>query len=435
MRYLAILAALMGLSSCLFAVKYTVGGNLSGLEGAGLVLEDNGGDALTFTANGTFTFTTSVAKGDPYAVTVVTQPSNPAQTCAVHNGSGAITNANVTNVVVTCTQAGRFAYVANQTDGTISGFEINGTTGALVALSGSPFTSTGTLPQAVAVDPNHAYLYVVNNGSNDVSVFAIDYDTGALTTAAVSILTGNAPTALAIDPTNRYLYVTNETDDTVSAYTISAGTTTPISGSPYAVGREPFSVTTDPGGNYLYVTNFADGTVSGFVIDPDTGALTALTGSPFGAGEGAISTVIDPTGAFAYVANETAATISLFSVGATTGTLSPISGSPLTTGSSPESLAVSPGGSTVYAANVTSKNDITPYSITPLTGVLTLGTPVGAGTFPLSLAVDPEGQFLYAANETSNDVSVFTIDGSGALTAVSGSPFLAGRGARSIAID
>jgi 6-phosphogluconolactonase (cycloisomerase 2 family) len=84
---------------------------------------------------------------------------------------------------------------------------------------------------------------------------------------------------------------------------------------------------------------------------------------------------------------------------------------------------------------VTSKNDIAAYSITPLTGALTLGASVGAGTFPLSLAADPGGQFLYAANETSNDVSVFSIDGSGALTKVPGSPFLAGRGARSIAID
>ena len=148
MRYLALLTVLTCLSSCLFAVKYTVGGNLSGLEGAGLVLKDNGGDALTFTANGAFTFSTSVAKGDPYAVTVATQPSNPAQTCTVHNGSGSIVNVNVTNVVVTCTQAGRFAYVANQTDNTISGFEIDGTTGALVPLSGSPFGSTGTSPQA-----------------------------------------------------------------------------------------------------------------------------------------------------------------------------------------------------------------------------------------------------------------------------------------------
>jgi YVTN family beta-propeller protein len=61
---------------------------------------------------------------------------------------------------------------------------------------------------------------------------------------------------------------------------------------------------------------------------------------------------------------------------------------------------------------------------------------VASGTFPLSIVADPGGQFLYAANETSNDVSVFSVDtATGALTAVSGSPFAAGRGSRAIAID
>ncbi len=60
---------------------------------------------------------------------------------------------------------------------------------------------------------------------------------------------------------------------------------------------------------------------------------------------------------------------------------------------------------------------------------------MSAGTFPLSVVVDPLGQFVYAANDTTGDVSVYTVDATtGALTAVAGSPFLAGGGARSIAI-
>jgi 6-phosphogluconolactonase (cycloisomerase 2 family) len=135
------------------------------------------------------------------------------------------------------------------------------------------------------------------------------------------------------------------------------------------------------------------------------------------------------------VANETAATISAFSISSATGTLTPVSGSPFSTGSSPESLAVDPAGSFVYAANVTSKNEIAAYAITPSTGALTFGTAVGAGTFPLSVVVDPLGQFVYAANDTTSDVSVYTVNATtGALTAVAGSPFLSGGGARSIAI-
>ncbi len=78
---------------------YTVGGAVSGLTGT-VVLQDNGGDNLSVTANGPFTFGTALPGGTPYSVTVKTYPSG--QTCTVSNGSGTIAAANVTNVAVTC---------------------------------------------------------------------------------------------------------------------------------------------------------------------------------------------------------------------------------------------------------------------------------------------------------------------------------------------
>ena len=82
--------------------KYTVGGNVSGLSGSGLVLEDNGADDLTVPGSGTFAFATALQAGAPYAVTVKTQPTNPAQTCSVTGASGAVGAANVTGVAVSC---------------------------------------------------------------------------------------------------------------------------------------------------------------------------------------------------------------------------------------------------------------------------------------------------------------------------------------------
>ena len=83
---------------------YTIGGTVSGLAaGDSLVLQDNGGNNLTLSANGTFTFTTPIHSLGTYAVTVLTNPSSPAQTCVVTNGSGPVGAANVTNVTVTCT--------------------------------------------------------------------------------------------------------------------------------------------------------------------------------------------------------------------------------------------------------------------------------------------------------------------------------------------
>jgi large repetitive protein len=83
--------------------KFTVGGTVSGLNGAGLVLQDNAGDNLSVSANGSFTFTTAVASGGAYAVTVATLPSSPAQNCVVTNGTGTMAGAAVNNVGIACT--------------------------------------------------------------------------------------------------------------------------------------------------------------------------------------------------------------------------------------------------------------------------------------------------------------------------------------------
>ena len=81
---------------------FTVGGNVSGLVGSGLVLQNNGGGDLTISADGSFTFATRLAAGAAYNVAVVSQPTSPSQSCTVSRGSGSIASANVADVAVTC---------------------------------------------------------------------------------------------------------------------------------------------------------------------------------------------------------------------------------------------------------------------------------------------------------------------------------------------
>ncbi len=76
----------------------TVGGTVSGLSGT-LVLRNNGGDDLTTSSNGAFSFKLLIANGSAYAVTVATQPSG--QFCTVGNGSGTATG-DVSSVSVNC---------------------------------------------------------------------------------------------------------------------------------------------------------------------------------------------------------------------------------------------------------------------------------------------------------------------------------------------
>lgn len=84
------------------APAYPVGGTVIGLQGSGLVLQNNGGDDLTVSASGSFSFNTPLAQGAAYSVTVRTQPSGPAQTCSVSGGAGAMPAGAVNNLVVTC---------------------------------------------------------------------------------------------------------------------------------------------------------------------------------------------------------------------------------------------------------------------------------------------------------------------------------------------
>jgi hypothetical protein len=44
----------------------------------------------------------AIPVGDAYGLSVLTQPSNPAQVCTIANGTGVMGDANRTNVVVTC---------------------------------------------------------------------------------------------------------------------------------------------------------------------------------------------------------------------------------------------------------------------------------------------------------------------------------------------
>jgi hypothetical protein len=78
---------------------------VSGLTGT-VVLQNNGTDNLSISANGPFTFPTRLGAGATYNVTVLTQPMG--KTCAVANGNnvlgpGGYGAMDVTNVTVTCT--------------------------------------------------------------------------------------------------------------------------------------------------------------------------------------------------------------------------------------------------------------------------------------------------------------------------------------------
>ncbi|MDD3518576.1 MAG: S8 family peptidase [Chromatiales bacterium] len=163
---------------------YRVGGTVSGLSGGGLTLRLNGGNDLAVAANGTFTFAPWLPDGTSYGVSVATQPSGPAQTCTVNNGSGTLNGANVSNVGVVCVTDSAPPPAATYTvGGTVAGMQgsglvlrlsAGGVTDVTVGNGGFAFPNAladGTAyTVTVAVQPvNPAQTCVVGNGSGVVS--------------------------------------------------------------------------------------------------------------------------------------------------------------------------------------------------------------------------------------------------------------------------
>jgi 6-phosphogluconolactonase (cycloisomerase 2 family) len=95
------------------------------------------------------------------------------------------------------------------------------------------------------------------------------------------------PRAIAIDPTGAFLYVANQGSNNVSAFTITSGTgqlTQINSGTPYSAGTSPVFILAEPAGKVLYVGNQGSTNISGYTYDSTTGALTEISGSPFTVG-------------------------------------------------------------------------------------------------------------------------------------------------------
>jgi 6-phosphogluconolactonase (cycloisomerase 2 family) len=108
----------------------------------------------------------------------------------------------------------------------------------------------------------------------------------------------------------------------------------------------------------------------------------------------------------------------------------------------PFSVAVDTSGKFAYVANFASR-DISAFSIdaTASTGALTpvSGSPfmVGTDMNPISVTVDPSRKFVYTANYSlSGSVSAFSINAStGGLNSVTGSPLTAGSFPEAITIS
>ncbi len=115
---------------------------------------------------------------------------------------------------------GKFFYVANELNSTVSLYLWSETTGVLTATQTLDLMAPGYQGKRSSADihvsSDGKYLYVSNRGdANSITVFAINQNTGALMLVAQQPCGGQHPRNFTIDPSGRYLLVANRNTNNV----------------------------------------------------------------------------------------------------------------------------------------------------------------------------------------------------------------------------
>ena len=290
---------------------HAIGGTVTGVVGIGLTLEDNSGDDLAITADGTFVFPTNVASGQGYSVTVAANPTNPWQTCLVSNGSGGVTSSDITSVTIACTTD------VYQVGGTVSGLASAATvsdgTDSLVLSSNGSFA----FPTSIASGGSYA-VTVTSQPTNPTQTCTVTNGSGAVTGAAIAGITISCTTnSYAVGGTasgllgGGFTLEDNNGDDLLVSADGAFTFATPVpSGSSYSV-----TIKTQPSGPTQTCTlggatgSIGASAVSSVTVNCSTnsymvgGAITGLTGSGLviqNNGGGDLS--ISGSGSFAFAA-------------------------------------------------------------------------------------------------------------------------------------
>jgi 6-phosphogluconolactonase len=320
------------------------------------------------------------------------------------------------------TTVGSYTYVGTQT-GVLGGYSVS-STGALGTLSGSPLQLSTSGISALAITPSNTFLYAAVAG---IGVYGLGLNG---TTGVTTLINSNAlvqdvsPSALTVDPSGKFLLVAGLANGVaaVGEYAINSdGTVAEVTGSPVSITFPTGTDTTN-----LSVQNIAVAPNSGYVFV--TLGQLGVAPLPFNTSGGlsANTQIISPkatggianqdlglavnAGSTALFVGETNVGVRVFTIGSSTFT--EISGSPFAAGGQPRSITLDGTGDYLYVANA-SDNTISGYTVLS-SGALTAltGSPFSSvGTQPFALALDQSKKFLFSANlGGSPDVQLFSFD-------------------------
>jgi 6-phosphogluconolactonase len=114
---------------------------------------------------------------------------------------------------------GRFAYVVNEMDSTVTAFSCDSATGALQQVeiaSTLPDSFAGSnTASGIGMHPSGTYLFVSNRGHETIVLYEIDPGSGRLRWVDAQQTAGKTPRHFGIHPSGSHLAVVNQSSDTV----------------------------------------------------------------------------------------------------------------------------------------------------------------------------------------------------------------------------
>jgi 6-phosphogluconolactonase len=123
---------------------------------------------------------------------------------------------------------GRYVYVVNELNSTVTGLTFNAGRGALEEMQTLPtlpekFSGENTAAE-IQVHPSGKFVYASNRGHDSIALFSVAPDTGKLTSLGHQETHGKTPRHFALEPGGRWLVAENQGSDSIVVFSVDTQT-------------------------------------------------------------------------------------------------------------------------------------------------------------------------------------------------------------------
>ena len=284
-------------------------------------------------------------------------------------------------------------------------------------------------PSYLALDPTLAHLYSVNEMTDGaVSGFTINQTTGMLTFINMMPTNGQDTTHLSVQPSGLYLFAASYTSGNFQVFPINSdGSIGNMTDNFQSVGNgtgpnpdrqegpHAHQILTDLDGNHVFGVDLCADKLNLWNLDSGTGTLQPNT-VPFAgiaSGSGPRHMAFHPDRQHAYVLSELVSSVTVFTYDPVRAAFiwqQTISALPpdFTGTNTAAEIRIHPSGRFLYTTN-RGHNSVAMFEIEETGELEVIGWESTRGEWPRGMNIDPSGTFLYAANQNTDNIAVFRI--------------------------